>query len=915
MSKLFMSYAHADGDVVTALSKELQEAGHEVWIDTQGIAGGTLWGSEIAKAIIACDVLVLFLSSRSVGSDYVRREVDIAFHEKRKILPVMLEKVDIPVELDYQLAGLQYINYQAPDWKTRLTSALGSQTVRKPEKVTGKLKNPYSSLPVLEPIERILILSNRENELKRGIEYLDQHRLLLITGMPGIGKSTFARALLEFIPAGSPPPFWYNFERHRSSGNSLSVLLDQISSYLDVCLDAEVRREVMAFRNSPGGNASVQDVDVLISFLNQERPIWLVFDNMETLLSRDTNEFLDEDLELLFESLKTSTHNAKIIVTNPFVPILQNAEPYLEDGTSAFTLEGLNDDFSVAFLRAYGLQSLSEDKLKPLVREINGHPFILNHMARYIQAVGVSAAVESFQGGLEEVSERFGDTLRERLSTQEFNALRSVIILNREIPLTGLCQVAQVKPGVIGRLREKGLLQTNDTGKFWLHNIVRNSLKPAESDLLREAHRRAMNYYRHQELPASLQSIDDFASALEWHHHAVEGNDVMSAYSALFSTGLKEQLMKWNEYALLVKLCERTLTAVYQVKADRSRIDVNLSNIEQIHLYHALGIACFLMGDFTKSIAHLNSALNLFQSQDDEELGIQLMIDLAESYNGLGDHKSAMDLCQQLAILLANSRNVTLQAKFLHLRGIIYRDRGQPDEAKGDLQNALQLYEQLGDSTHLGNAKIDLGNVYYYQNQFEEAAANYREALKSFEAKRDARGILTSRFNIADILLQEEQYQAALDEIRPAVELAHQRKFLTLLELKSNLIFVEALIALLRLEEAEQELNALREPIKRLQSPCLSGQELSLVAFKLSKQNHVEQAMNGFMRAFELLENPGCEFECGRGYLLFAGFLRDQGNFNRAQQAVSKAKTLFTGLNNELGLQAAGKVLPSGPDQ
>jgi len=914
MSKLFISYAHADSDIVTTVLKELREAGHEVWIDTHGIEGGTLWGSEIAKAIIACDVLVLFLSARAVGSDYVRREVDIAFHEKRKILPVMLEKVDIPVELDYQLAGLQYINYLAPDWKTRLTSALGNQPLRKSEKDTGKLKNPYSSLPVLEQIERLLIGSNRKKELEQGIEHLSNHRLLLVTGMPGIGKSTFARALLEHMPEGSPPPFWYNFERQRSSGNSLSALLDHISSYLDVCLDAEVHREVMAFRNPPGGNASVNDVDVLISFLNQERPIWLVFDNMETVLSRDTNEFLDKDLELLFESLKTSTHTAKIIVTNPFVPLLKNGEPYLEDGTLALTLEGLDDDFSVAFLRAYGLQSLPEDKLKPLVREINGHPFILNHMARYIQAVGVSAAVESFQGGLEEVSERFGDTLRQRLSTQEFDALRSVIILNREIPLTGLCQVAQVKPGVIVRLREKGLLQTNDTGKFWLHNIVRNSLKPAESDLLRQAHVRAMNYYRHQEAPSSPQGMDDFANILEWQHHAVEASDVMSAYAALFSTGLKEQLMKWNEYALLIKLCQRTLTAFYQVKADTSRIDVNLSNLEQIHIYHALGIAYFLLGDFTNSVTHLNSALNLFQSQDDEELGIQLMIDLAESYNGLGDHKSAMDLCQQLAILLANSKNETLQAKFLHLRGIVYRDRGQPEEAKRDLQDALKLYEQLGDFTHLGNAQIDLGNVYYYQNQFEEAVAYYRQALDAFESQKDGRGILSSRFNIADILIQQEQYQMTLDEILPAVELARKRKFPTLLELMANLIYVEALIALLRLEEAERELSVLREPIKKRQSPCLSGQELSLVAFKLSKQNHVEQAMNCFVMAFELLGNPGCEFECGRGYLLFAVFLRDQGNLNKAQEAVSKAKTLFTGMNNQLGLQAAAKILPSGPN-
>ena len=254
------------------------------------------------------------------------------------------------------------------------------------------------------------------------------------------------------------------------------------------------------------------------------------------------------------------------------------------------------------------------------------------------------------------------------------------------------------------------------------------------------------------------------------------------------------------------------------------------------------------------------------------------MIDLAESYNGLGDYTSAMDLCRQLAILLANSRNAILQGKFLHLRGIIYRDRGQPEEAKRDLQDALKLYEQIGDFTHLGNAKIDLGNVYYYQNQFDEAVAYYRQALDAFEAQREERGILSSRFNIADILIQQERYQMALDELRPAVELARKRKFPTVLELSANLIFVEALIALLYLDDAEQELGVLRELIQKRQSACLSGQELLLVALKLSKQNHVEHAMNSFVSAFELLGKPGCEFECARRYLLFAVFLRDQGN-------------------------------------
>lgn len=909
MSKLFVSYAHADSDIVTAVSRELQEAGHEVWIDKYGIQGGTLWGAEIAKAIIACDVLLLFLSPKAVASDYVRREVDIAFHEKRKILPVMLEKVEIPVELDYQLAGLQYIDYQAPDWRTRLSIALGSLPLRRSEKDTGKLKNPYASLPVLEPIERLLILSNRKKELERGMEYLSNHRLLLVTGMPGMGKSTFARALLEFVPAGSPPPFWYNFERQRSSGNSLGVLLEHISSYLDVCLDAEVRREVMAFRNSAGGNASVNDVDVLISFLYQDPPIWLVFDNMETVLSRDTNEFLDDNLELLFESLKSSGHNAKIIVTNPFVPILKSGEPYLEDGTSALTLEGLDDDFSVAFLRAYGLQNLPEDKLKPLVREINGHPFILNHMARYIQAVGVPAAMENFQGGLEEVSERFGDTLRQRLSTQEFNALRSVIILNREIPLTGLCQVAQVKPGVIARLREKGLLQTNDTGKFWLHNIVRNSLKPAESDLLRQAHLRAMNFYRHQELPSSPQSMDDFANVLEWHHHAVEANDVVSAYAAVFPTGLKEQLMKWNEYALLVKLCQRTLTAFYQVKADISHIEANLSNIEQIHIYHALGTACFLMGDFTNSVTHLNTALNLLQAQDDEELGIRLLIDLAESYNGLRDYKSATDLCQQLAILLANSRNEILQAKFLHLRGIIRRDQGFAEEATRDLEQALQIYKALNDQVHVANITGDLGIGYYFKNRFEEAISYYRQAIVSSEANNDLRGAMIGYFNIGDIYLLSAKYDVAGEELRTAFETARRKK-ITWMEVDAGLYLAETLLALSDFEQAEEILNELKPLLQKRASRCSVGLELTLRARLCWKRKQIDQAKTLYRRAFEILENDSdCRYECARAYLPYSEFMLEDGKTDSAELALQKGRKLFQDLNNQLGVEMVDRTL------
>jgi len=127
MAKLFISYAHGDKEKVRQLARELQDLGFDVWIDTRGLKGGTLWGTEIVKAITDCDFFLLFVSSTSVKSDNVRREVDIAHKNDQSIIPILLEDVEIPAEWDYQLAGIQWLKFGEANWKSRLLVAIGSQ--------------------------------------------------------------------------------------------------------------------------------------------------------------------------------------------------------------------------------------------------------------------------------------------------------------------------------------------------------------------------------------------------------------------------------------------------------------------------------------------------------------------------------------------------------------------------------------------------------------------------------------------------------------------------------------------------------------------------------------------------------------------------------------------------------------------
>jgi hypothetical protein len=125
MTKLFVSYAHNDKDIVLPLARELQDLGFDVWYDDRGLIAGTNWEHQIVKAIMDCNTFILFVSFNSAKSDSVRREVSLAYKNKKCILPVKIDKVDIPPEWDYQIIDIQWIECAVSDWKSRLLVALG----------------------------------------------------------------------------------------------------------------------------------------------------------------------------------------------------------------------------------------------------------------------------------------------------------------------------------------------------------------------------------------------------------------------------------------------------------------------------------------------------------------------------------------------------------------------------------------------------------------------------------------------------------------------------------------------------------------------------------------------------------------------------------------------------------------------
>jgi adenylate cyclase len=107
LADIFLSYSSRDRLQAKQLRDLLSGAGYSVWIDQSGIDFATSWSGEIVEAIEACAAFLVLLSQNSVASENVAKELVLASEQKKKILPVDLEPVELPRDLRYHLAGIQ----------------------------------------------------------------------------------------------------------------------------------------------------------------------------------------------------------------------------------------------------------------------------------------------------------------------------------------------------------------------------------------------------------------------------------------------------------------------------------------------------------------------------------------------------------------------------------------------------------------------------------------------------------------------------------------------------------------------------------------------------------------------------------------------------------------------------------------
>lgn len=120
MADVFVSYNSADIEKTERVISSLKENHIDYWFDKECIPKGEPYDDMIPDAISQCPVLLVLLSENSIESENVKDEIRLAKTSNKRIIPFMLENIDLKKAFSYHIISNSRINAYL-NWDSAIT--------------------------------------------------------------------------------------------------------------------------------------------------------------------------------------------------------------------------------------------------------------------------------------------------------------------------------------------------------------------------------------------------------------------------------------------------------------------------------------------------------------------------------------------------------------------------------------------------------------------------------------------------------------------------------------------------------------------------------------------------------------------------------------------------------------------------
>jgi ATP/maltotriose-dependent transcriptional regulator MalT len=472
---------------------------------------------------------------------------------------------------------------------------------KRQEELKQEVLKSYSSSVLPEYSENLVkfVTENRAEELSSAIQHLQKNKILLFSGIAGVGKTTLARVLINFRPTGVPEPFWISFYYNRDA--KLEDVLEKLAAYLK-------DPELLSFKGK--GQAGNPDINRLTEELRKRDSLWLVFDDLSYIIDEEQN-FIDSGLGLLFEALRDNTHNAKVILTSRVMPLLDNGEYLIDklEDENKRQVRGLKQNFAISYLKENGFKNVELKILESLVTNIDGHPFSLKLLAGLAKKHTAETILKDLSLFRKHQKDRIKSArfLFDKLVGGEKELLERVAVYRQPEPLEAIKKMFtdSIPVDSVDTLLDKSLLETDHNGNYWLHPLVQEfSYEDLKNK--KEVHLIAFNYYKSLNLPENPTKKEDLQPAIEAHYHACEAGEYDLAEKIIWKWNLPNLLDLWGNWRTIIEIYEKVLSNNHfkgePILKDKEFRGIAIGN---------MGLMYCKLGDAKKSIEYSEQALKI----------------------------------------------------------------------------------------------------------------------------------------------------------------------------------------------------------------------------------------------------------------------------------------------------------------
>jgi tetratricopeptide (TPR) repeat protein/DNA-binding PadR family transcriptional regulator len=748
----------------------------------------------------------------------------------------------IEVSKQYKLEPLEVVNLLSSSREVNAETLI--ETARK--KYTA-VESQF--IEFIDDAPKLRYFVGRKHELELIRNWLDSstHRVIVIYGIAGIGKTTLASKLLDEYK-GKQHLFWYRFHNWDTIRNMLSYLSEFLAQ-----LDRKGLKSYLA-SNPSAPTVELHEVSKLLESDLQNSNVILVFDDFQRV-----RESIAQLFAMILEILSKVDGVKVIVVGRRILPFYDRSAVIVKEVVKELQLLGLDEASSKELLK---LEGVDESKFDLIYKLTKGHPLFLE-----LIAAGGDIAAQR------DVRRYIHEEIFSKLGEDEKTLLRVASIFRYPVHHKAFFVVGgdDISYDTIDKLVDRCLLQETSYETYDVHDMVKDffyiRLTPQYKS---KYHNDAARYY--------LEEGGDLA-AIEAQYHFIKAGAydkaaklALGSGHELISKGYLEEFLAVLEqfdqsatprgyWADLMLLKADVLTIIgewdkalhcYTETVTIGKADDKKHVVAEA--YRKMGYIQMKRGEREIAVENEEKALKISEQIQDYRGIADTYRKLGEFYGGIGEFERAIEYHERSIEYANKVEDVPGLAKAYVELGTVYSNKGEHVRAIEYYEKSMGILENLGDMYELAKVSANLGVVYADKSELDKALKYFEQSIGITETSGDIRQMGYALANAGEAYARKGELERALEYLDDALEIFNKlgEQFM-IAEVYSNY----GTIYRLR-EDWDKSAKYYQDALKILENLNIPYY-IAKVAFELGKlyvnQGNVELASTYLHRALQIWDS------------------------------------------------------------